>query len=123
MRGSKNFCQRGSNFDNVFCCFLVDERRDDQNTTKSGPLSARQRNAIYMAFCWRPDDGLTLKSGLVALRFFRGSVPVLLRKPIFVIFLGGGGGSGPPVAYPSGSADASQEIFSHVRTYPGLNKY
>ena len=95
MRGSKNFCQRGSNFDNVFCCFLVDERRDDQNTTKSGPSSARQRNAIYIAFCWRPDDGLTLNSGLVALRFFRGSVPVLLRKPIFVIFLGGGGGLDP----------------------------
>ena len=30
MRGSRNFCQKGSNFDNVF---LVDERRDDQNNT------------------------------------------------------------------------------------------
>ena len=37
MRGSRNFCQRGSNFDNVFflLLFLVDERRDDQNSTKS----------------------------------------------------------------------------------------
>ena len=43
------------------------------------------------AFRWRPDDGLTLISGLVALRFFKGSVPVLLRKPIFVNFQGGRG--------------------------------
>ena len=28
----------GSNFDNVFCCcFLVDEGREDANTTISGP--------------------------------------------------------------------------------------
>ena len=50
MRGSIKFCQRGSNF-------LVDEGIDDPNTTKSGPPSARQRNAILMAFCWRVDDG------------------------------------------------------------------
>ena len=35
---------QGSDFDNVF--FLVDEVRDDPNTTISGPTSARQRNAI-----------------------------------------------------------------------------
>ena len=65
MRGDRKFCQRGSNFDNVFCgffCvfwgsqpltmffifffFLVDELNDDPNSTKSGPSSARQRNAI-----------------------------------------------------------------------------
>ena len=74
-----------------------------------------------MAFRWRPDDGLTLNFGLVALRFFRGFVPLFLRKPIFVIFQGGG--SGPPVAFPSGSAHASQEILSHIGTYPGLNQY
>ena len=34
----------GSDFDNVF--FLVDEGRDDQNTTIIGPTSVRQRNAI-----------------------------------------------------------------------------
>ena len=33
----------------------------------NGPLSARQRNAIQMAFCWRADDGPTLNAGLVAL--------------------------------------------------------
>ena len=54
-----------------------------------------------MAFRWRADDGPTLNSGLVALRFFRGSGPVLLRNPFFLRFFSvcvcGGGGSGPPV--------------------------
>ena len=38
----------------------------DPNTTISGPSSARQRNAILMAFRWRADDGLTLNAGSVA---------------------------------------------------------
>ena len=37
-----------------------------------------------MAFRWRADDGPTLNAGLVALGFFRGSGPVLLRNPIFL---------------------------------------
>ena len=73
-----------------------------------------------MVFRWRPDDGLTLNSGLVALRFFRGSGPVLLGNPIFCDL--SGVGSEPP-APPSGSAHASKEIFSHVATFPGLNQY
>ena len=32
-----------------------------------GSASARHRNAIYIAFRWRADDGLTLNSYLVAL--------------------------------------------------------
>ena len=70
MRGSRKFCQRGSNFDNVFLFFflhVIDEGREDPNTTISGPSSARQRNAIKMAFHWRADDGPTLNAGLVAL--------------------------------------------------------
>ena len=65
MRGSINFCQRGSNFDIVFF-FLVDEGQDDPNTTISGPSSDRQRNAIKMAFRWRANDGQTLNAGSVA---------------------------------------------------------
>ena len=42
MLGSRKFCQKGSNFDNVF---LVEER-EDPNTTIIGPSLARQRNAI-----------------------------------------------------------------------------
>ena len=44
----------------------VDERIEDQNTAINGPSSARQRNAIEMAFPWRADDGPTLNAGLVA---------------------------------------------------------
>ena len=72
MRGSRKFCQRGSNFDNVF---LVDEGREDPSNTISGPSSA---------FRWRADDGPTMNAGLVALRFFRGSGPVLLENPLFL---------------------------------------
>ena len=56
--------------------FFVSEGRDNPNTTKNGPSSARQRNAILMAFrlradavmafLWRADDGPTLNAGLVA---------------------------------------------------------
>ena len=70
MRGSRKFCQKGSNFDKGFFLFLFfkyDEGSRDPNTTISGPSTARQRNAIYMAFRWRADDGPTLNAGLVAL--------------------------------------------------------
>ena len=77
IRGSRKFCQRGSNFDNFF---LFDEGKNDTNTTFSGPSTTRQRNAILMAFRWRADDGTTLNAGLVILR---GSGPVLLKTPIF----------------------------------------
>ena len=38
------FCQRGFNFDVVV--FLVDEGREVQSTTISGPSSSRQQKAI-----------------------------------------------------------------------------
>ena len=65
MRGSRKFCRKRSNFDNV--SFLVDEGREKPNTTLSGPSSARRRNAIKMAFRWRADDVPTLNAGLVTL--------------------------------------------------------
>ena len=51
MLRSRKFCQRGSNFDNVF---LVDEGREGQITTISGLLSARQTNAIKWRFSGGP---------------------------------------------------------------------
>ena len=68
-RPTARFCQRGSNFENVLFSFLVDEGREDPNTTIRGPSLAHQRNAstVQMAFRWRADDGLTLNAGLVAL--------------------------------------------------------
>ena len=47
MRGSRKFCQRGSNSDVVFFVFfLADEGREDPNSTKNGPSSAHQQIAI-----------------------------------------------------------------------------
>ena len=74
MRGSRKFCQRGSKF---------------------GPSSARQRNAIEMAFRWRADDGPTLNASLVAL--CQGIRTSIAQKPyIFVIFQGGPDPRVPP---------------------------
>ena len=91
MRGSRIFSQRGSNFvwQRYFSWWVVGW--EDPNTTISGPSSARQRNAIWMAFRWRADDGPTLNAGSVALWFFRGSGPELLRTPIVCDFSGGWG--------------------------------
>ena len=67
--------------------FLVNEGFEDPNITKSGPSSARQRNA---------DDGQTLNDSLVAL--CQGIRTSIAQKPyIFVIFQRG---PGPPVLPP-----------------------
>ena len=80
MRGSRTFCQRGSTLFCFFVCVcLVDE---DPNTTKSWSSSARQRNAIEIAFCCWADDGPTLNACLVALWFIWGSGQVLQMKPL-----------------------------------------
>ena len=60
----ENFVRGGSKFD---IYFLVDWRTEDPKTALIGPASARQRNAIEMAFRWRADDGSTLNAGLVTL--------------------------------------------------------
>ena len=54
-----------------------------------------------MVLRWRAGDGPTLNSGLVALWFYRGSGPKLLRNPIFFCDFAGGGGRIPS---PTGSA-------------------
>ena len=67
-RHSENVAFRCSNIVRGFLCvFLVDEGREDPNTTVSGPSLARQQNAIKMAFCWRADDVPALNACLVAL--------------------------------------------------------
>ena len=80
MRGSRKFCQSGPTLTSFL--FLAGEGREDPNSTKTVPSSARQRNAggPMMAQFW------TLNAGLVALQIFRGSGPY-----IFVIFRGVGG--------------------------------
>ena len=51
MRGSRKYCQRGSNSDKEFFEW------SEAPSTQSGQLSACQRNAIEMTFRWRADNG------------------------------------------------------------------
>ena len=69
---SETFVRGGPTLTTFFYFFFIsfisfNERRNYLNASKSGPSSARQRNAIQMVFRWRADDGPTLNSGLVAL--------------------------------------------------------
>ena len=68
MRGSRSFVRGGPTL-TPFFSFI---RR---NTTISGPSSARQRHAIYMAFRWRADDGPTFNADLVAFVIFKAKKP------------------------------------------------
>ena len=73
VHGSRKLCQWGSNLNNVFLFFFflrcVGERIDP-NTTISGISTAAA-------------GGPVLNDGSVSLRF-KGSEPVLLKKPIFL---------------------------------------
>ena len=96
MRGSRKFCQSGSNFGNFFLSWWGEEGSNyHYNRAIIGPPAKRNLNA----FRWRAHDGPTLNTGLKALWFFRRSGPVLLRNPIFCDFSGG-----PDPLPPSGSA-------------------
>ena len=57
MRGSRKFCPRGSNFDNIF--FLVGEGRYDANTTKSDfqgiQTSITMEPSFFVIFQGGPD--------------------------------------------------------------------
>ena len=94
LRGSRKFCQRGSDFENVFFFFfffLVDEGRD----------------------C-RTNDGQTFNAGLVTLWFFQEIHTSIARKPYsFVIFQGGGS---RPHGPPSGSAHAHTHSLARAFT-------
>ena len=78
MRGPRKFCQKGSNFDSVFCWL------EDQNTTMR---RFRWRNIE----CWL--------WGIVLFQGIRTSIAT--KSYIFVIFQGGG--VGPDTLSPSGS--------------------
>ena len=86
MRGSRKFCQRGSNFDHVFffCLFSVDKGREDSNTAISGP--PHHLNGVSLTGRWWPNTECWLCSFVVS----QGSKPVLLRNPIFLRFFRSG---------------------------------
>ena len=75
MRGSRKFVKGGPRLTTFFFFFFfffgggggLMGWREDLNATENGPSSARQRNAIEMAFRWRADKGPPLNAGLVAL--------------------------------------------------------
>ena len=71
-----------------------------------------------MAFRWRACDGPTLNAGLVALRFLRGSGPVLLRNPYNCYFSGGVRTTCPS----SGSAHGKLEQLVFVNHMSSLTK-
>ena len=75
---------------------LIGGERIQTHTTISGPSSARQRNAIEMAFSWRAEDGLAMNAGSVALWICGQSRPVLLRNSLFLWFFQGWTTSPPP---------------------------
>ena len=77
------------------CVFLVDERRDDPNTTKSGPSPPRIM-AQHWFFCT-----LTYFGSFV---IFQGIWSSIAKKPYFVIFQEGSGPHVPPLDPPMSKA-------------------
>ena len=69
MCGSRKFVRGGPTLTTFFFLFffLVDEAKEDPNTTLSRPPLARHRNYIETVFRWRADDVPILNAGLVAL--------------------------------------------------------
>ena len=65
MHGSRMLCQRRSKFETVFFLVLIDEIREDQNTTKKQAvidlLTKRYLNGL------RANNGPTLYASLVAM--------------------------------------------------------
>ena len=105
----ESFFRGGSTWTTFFIVEFINGR-EDPSTTVSGLSSARQRNAISMAFRGRADGGPTLNAGLEALWFYGEFGPVLLRNPIFFVIFrvcvwGGGSGShvSPRPVSPHGS--------------------
>ena len=95
MYGSRQFCQRGSNFENVF---LVDEgSKYHFKRAIIGPPAKRHLNCVSLACrCW-PNIECWLGSFVI----FQGIRTSIAKKPhIFVIFQRGSRPPGPP----SGSA-------------------
>ena len=105
MRGSRKFCQREFNSENIF--FFGWRRVGGSiyhfKQVIIGPPAKHHLNGVLLVCLWRPN----IEHGLVALWFFKWSGPVLLRNLIFLWFFRGPDCLAPP---PSGSA--------HVILYP-----
>ena len=91
MRGSRKFCQRGSNLDNVF---LVWWGRNYPNTTISGPSSATSKPHFKWRFTGIPIMAKNWKLAW-SLYDFKGIRTSIAKKKLY--FCDFWGGSGPPV--------------------------
>ena len=85
------------------------------------PKANNHRPASETPFRWRADNGPTLNAGLVVLRFFRGSGPVLLENTIFYDF--SGGAVPDPLSPPSGSANAFDCLINSHNLHTGASKH
>ena len=68
MRGSRQFCQRGSNYDNVVFSFVHERRRGERIQFHNMPaIIDPPAKRHKMAFRWRADNDPTLNAGYAAL--------------------------------------------------------
>ena len=95
MLGSRNFSfvKGGPNL--IIFLFDGGGGADNPNTRYKWATIGPQRNAIFMAFCWRADAGQKLNAGLVAFFCdFSGNPDQYCKETLyFLIFQG----SGPPL--------------------------
>ena len=66
LRGSRKFCQCGSN-STLTTLSIADEGRKDPNNTKDVQSLVCQQKANKMAFCWQADNGPKLNAHMAAL--------------------------------------------------------
>ena len=98
----------------VLFCFVFYEGREDLNSTKRGPSSARQRNVIKMAFRWRTDDGPALNAVI-----FQG-IWISIAKKHYIDFSEGSGPPVPPLdprmdtVYKSSAANNCQTLIMNL---------
>ena len=129
MRGSRKFCQREFNSENIF--FFGWRRVGGSiyhfKQVIIGPPAKHHLNGVLLVCLWRPN----IEHGLVALWFFKWSGPVLLRNLIFLWFFRGPDCLAPPplwirtchfVPMLHGPAHKILVLIAYVQN-PSLNPY
>ena len=107
MRGSRKFCQRGSNADNVFFSLIGGEiSKYHYYRAFFGPPVKRHLNGVSLACRLWPK----IESWFGSFTILRESGPVLLKKTIILWFSRGG----PDPLSPSGSVHALHSPVSKV---------
>ena len=76
--------------------FLGGRGVEDPNAAINGSSSARQRNAIEMAFHWRPDGGQTLNDAGLVVCGLTGDLDQYCLETLFLVIFQTGSGHPPP---------------------------